>query len=72
MQKQLLSTQGLSIENFCNKLLYLFTGELPTERRHMYTTDERGILNDYSTEPATYYAEYLFVGELMRVGISVS
>lgn len=25
----------------------------------MYTTDDRGILNNYATEPAMYYADYL-------------
>ncbi len=24
----------------------------------MYTTDDRGILNNYASEPAMYYAEY--------------
>jgi hypothetical protein len=32
----------------------------------MYTTDDRGILNNYAVEPAMYYAEYPSIEEQRR------
>jgi hypothetical protein len=32
----------------------------------MYTTDDRGVLNNYAVEPAMYYAEYPSIEEQRR------
>ncbi|MFB2881709.1 photosystem II assembly protein Psb34 [Floridanema aerugineum] len=32
----------------------------------MYTTDDRGILNNYAVEPTVYYAEYPSVEQQQR------
>ncbi len=47
---------------FCYKFVYIYlhteTSKISNRRNALYTTSNEGLLNNYATEPAVYYAEY--------------